>query len=152
MWVKGVTGDKPVLDATMTRFLGAIYSAVPLLRGQCFPQILKKVIASPLERGIGCILWVQTVVYTLPQSLQWYMQYHVILDRIITALDCMPLYYNTLTTHFDKAHHHLPVLPISTYINLGHKIVSAIVANEWADIDILRKRININALFKSFHL
>ena len=37
-------------------------------------------IARSLGRGMGCILWVQTVVYTLPQSLQWCMQCHVILD------------------------------------------------------------------------
>ena len=35
-----------------------------------------------------CILWVQTLIYTLLQSLQWCMRYHVILDRIIKALDC----------------------------------------------------------------
>ena len=40
------------------------------------------------SRGIGCILWVQTVIDSLPQSLQWCMQYHVILDRVKTALAC----------------------------------------------------------------
>ena len=45
-------------------------------------------IARPLGRGMGCILWVQTVIYTLPQSLQWCMQNHDILDRVITTLDC----------------------------------------------------------------
>ena len=45
-------------------------------------------IARPLGRCIGCILWVQTVIYTLLQSPQWCMQYHVILDRVVTALDC----------------------------------------------------------------
>ena len=45
----------------------------------------------PLERGMGCILWVQNMVYTrtLHQLLQWCMQYHVILDCVITALDCI---------------------------------------------------------------
>ena len=38
---------------------------------------------------MGCILWVQTVIYTLPQSLQWCLPYHTILDPIIMALDCM---------------------------------------------------------------
>ena len=48
-------------------------------------------IARPLAwgRGMRCPLWDQTVVYTLPQSLLWYMQYHVILDRVITALGCI---------------------------------------------------------------
>ena len=44
-------------------------------------------IACLFVRGMGCILWVQTVIYTLPQSLQWCMQYHVILDHVIMALD-----------------------------------------------------------------
>ena len=52
--------------------------------------------------GMGCILWVQTLIYTLPQSLQWCMQYHVILDCIITAPDCMHYYasmsYNVIRT------------------------------------------------------
>ena len=46
-------------------------------------------IAHPIERGMGCILCAQTVVYTLHQSLQWCMQYHVILDCVITTLDCI---------------------------------------------------------------
>ena len=46
-------------------------------------------IARPLQRGMGCSLCVLTVVYTLYQSLQWCMQYHVILDCVITALDCI---------------------------------------------------------------
>ena len=46
-------------------------------------------IARPLGRGMVCILWVQTMIYTLPQSQQWCMQYHMILDREIVALDCI---------------------------------------------------------------
>ena len=48
-------------------------------------------IARPLGRGMGCILWVETVIYTLPQLLQLcniIIKYHVILDSIITALYC----------------------------------------------------------------
>ena len=37
------------------------------------------------------ILRVQTLIYTLPQSLQWCMQYNVIADRVITTLGCTPL-------------------------------------------------------------
>ena len=40
-------------------------------------------IAHPLGRGMGCILRVKTVIYTLPQSLQWCVQYHVIFYRVI---------------------------------------------------------------------
>ena len=46
-------------------------------------------LARPLGRGMGCILWVRTVIFTLPQSLQWLVQYHVILDHVITALGCI---------------------------------------------------------------
>ena len=42
---------------------------------------------------MGCILWVGTVIYTLPQSLQWYMQNNVTLDSVITALDCITAYW-----------------------------------------------------------
>ena len=45
-------------------------------------------IARSLGRGMGCILWVKTVIYIMPRSQQWCVQYHFILDRIITALDC----------------------------------------------------------------
>ena len=48
-------------------------------------------IAPPLGRDMESILWVQTVIYTLSQSTQGCMQYHVILDRVITALDCLCL-------------------------------------------------------------
>ena len=43
-------------------------------------------IAGPLWRGMRCILWFQTVIYTLPHSLQWCMRYHIILDHVIPAL------------------------------------------------------------------
>ena len=49
-------------------------------------------IAHPLGPGMGYILWVQTMIYTLPQSLQWCMQYHVILDCVVTAFDCILCY------------------------------------------------------------
>ena len=39
-------------------------------------------------RGMRCLLWVQPLIDILPQFLQWCVQYHVILDRVITALDC----------------------------------------------------------------
>ena len=44
-------------------------------------------IAHPLGQGMGYILWVKTPGHTLPQSLQWCMQYHAIFEHIITALD-----------------------------------------------------------------
>ena len=58
--------------------------------GQFSPEFLKiHPIGRPLGQGMGCILWFQTLIYTLSQSLQWFMQWHVILDRVITALDCI---------------------------------------------------------------
>ena len=50
-------------------------------------------IARPLGRGMGCTLWVQIMIYTLPHSLQWCRQYHVILGRVRTALNCSSKYW-----------------------------------------------------------
>ena len=36
-----------------------------------------------------CLLWVQPLIDILPHFLQWCVQYHVILDHVITALDCI---------------------------------------------------------------
>ena len=56
-------------------------------------------IAPPLGCGMECILWVQTLRYTLPGSLQWCMQYHVISDHAIIALNCIQLEnVSTVTT------------------------------------------------------
>ena len=48
-------------------------------------------IARLLGRGMACILWVKTVVYTctLPQSTQWFMQNYVTLDCVKMWLDCI---------------------------------------------------------------
>ena len=48
-------------------------------------------IARPLGRDMGFLLWVQTYIHIPPQSPQWCVQYHIILDRVITALDCTSL-------------------------------------------------------------
>ena len=61
-------------------------------------------IAHPLGRGMGCILWLQTVIYTLPQSPQWCMQYHVTLDLVIMALDSIRSHTKTYTTHAIMCH------------------------------------------------
>ena len=42
-------------------------------------------IAHPSGWAMGCLLWVQTLIYILPQSLQWCMQYHAILSSVITG-------------------------------------------------------------------
>ena len=59
-------------------------------------------IARPLRPGEGCILRVQTVIYTLPQSLQWCMTYHVIWYRVITELDSIKYFCKTRHTHNGK--------------------------------------------------
>ena len=46
-------------------------------------------VARPLgRRCMGCILWVKTLIYILPQSLWWCMQYGFILYRVITVPNC----------------------------------------------------------------
>ena len=46
-------------------------------------------IAHPLGRAMRCLLWVQALIHILPHSLQWCMQYHVILYRFMMASDCI---------------------------------------------------------------
>ena len=57
-------------------------------------------IARPLGRGMGCFLWVHHLIDILPQFLKLFMQYLTILDRVITALDCIYMCVCHLT-HFD---------------------------------------------------
>ena len=45
-------------------------------------------IARPLGRGMRCLLWTQNQIDILPQFLYLCMYYILILDCIITALDC----------------------------------------------------------------
>ena len=45
-------------------------------------------IARPIGRGMGCLLEIQPLIDTLPQLRQRCVQYHVVLNRVITALDC----------------------------------------------------------------
>ena len=53
-------------------------------------------IARPLGRGMEWLLWVQTLINIPPQSQQWCMHYHVILNRAITASDCIMIQCNLL--------------------------------------------------------
>ena len=46
-------------------------------------------IVRPLGRGMGCLLWIQSLIYFLPQSYHCCVQYYSILDPVITALDCI---------------------------------------------------------------
>ena len=45
--------------------------------------------ARPLGRGMGCLLWIQHLIDIMSQFLQLLMQKLTILDRVITALDCI---------------------------------------------------------------
>ena len=45
-------------------------------------------IACPWGQGMGCLLWLLTLMHVLLQSLLCWMQNHIILDRIVTAHDC----------------------------------------------------------------
>ena len=42
----------------------------------------------PNGRAMGCLLWVHTQVYIMPRELQRCVQCYVILNRLITALNC----------------------------------------------------------------
>ena len=53
-----------------------------------FSKIIHKR-ACPLGRGMGCLLWIQRLIDILSQFLQLFMQYLTILDRILTALNCI---------------------------------------------------------------
>ena len=46
-------------------------------------------IARPSGRGMGCLLWVWSLIQVLLLLLQWRGQYRDKLDRVITALDCI---------------------------------------------------------------
>ena len=61
------------------------YNAVNFLK-----NIEKRhLIARPLGRGMVCLLWIQHLIDVLSEFLQSFKQYFYILDRVITALDCM---------------------------------------------------------------
>ena len=61
------------------------YNAVDFLQ-----NLYKRHTIAPLQgRDMGCLLWVKTLMDILSQSLKWCMQYHVIFDWVITALDCI---------------------------------------------------------------
>ena len=59
-----------------------------ITRSFFFTNIHKRhLMARPLGGGMGCCLWVQHLIDILPQCLQLFVQYLIILDRVITALN-----------------------------------------------------------------
>ena len=78
-------------------------------------------IAHPLGRDMGCILWVQTYIHILPQSPQLCVQYHVILDGVITAFDCSLYIILAICTAYNICN----MLWYALFIgNLGKEIIS----------------------------
>ena len=65
-------------------------------------------VGCPSGRGMGCLLWVQLLIYILPHFQQWCVQYHVILDRVITTLHC--LWMNTVLI-YPTIHPSIPICP-----------------------------------------
>ena len=52
-------------------------------------SVFKKNIHKRHRRDMGCLLWIQHLFDILLEFLQSFMQYLTILDRVITALDCI---------------------------------------------------------------
>ena len=61
-------------------------------------------IACLLGRGMGCILWVQTLIHSLMQSVRWWMQYHMlywtVLSQHSTVFEYWPSYIVCVTPSF----------------------------------------------------
>ena len=76
------------VSALLWRYLNTVwcrYNAVNFLK-----NIHKRhPIARPLGRGMGCLLGIHHLSDILPEFLQSFMQSLAILDRVITALDCI---------------------------------------------------------------
>ena len=63
-----------------------LYSAVPFMWWIFYKYSQRHPMARPLGRGMGCVC-IFKLICILPQLLQWYMQYHVILGHVIAAPD-----------------------------------------------------------------
>ena len=72
------------------------YSAVPSILIITWTNFSKNIhkrhlIACPLGQSMGCLLWIESLIDILPQFLQWCVQYHFILNRVMISLDCSSL-------------------------------------------------------------
>ena len=99
---------------TFCQCMGSIKAATTIVM-QChynavdFLQNLhnKHSIAHHWGWGMGCLLWVQTLIYVTSESLQYCMQYdYVILDRIIRTADGINSVFfpSSLMDEFDIIH------------------------------------------------
>ena len=87
------------------------YNAVNLL-----PNRHKRLpIARPRGRAMGCILWVESLIYVLPLLLRDFTYYHEIFDRVITVPGCVSmLHYSFISIRKrNKNHKYDKVDPIS---------------------------------------
>ena len=80
-----INNTLPLLEASSLIYdtVQSCYHAVNFLQN---PHNIHP-IAYPSGWAMGCLLWVQALTHVLPQTMEWYIQYHVLLDRIIMAFD-----------------------------------------------------------------
>ena len=101
-WVTGVTRGFVVDDMDNVKCCHIILCVVTW--SMC-SRILTK------RASYGCILWIQNMICTLHQLLQWSIQYHGTLNRVIWALDCT-IYMNLSNV-------------CQLYFNRSHKVLNA---------------------------
>ena len=71
------------------------------VRCRCLQNIHNRnPIDRPLGWAIGYLLWEQALINVLPQSLQRWMYYHVLLHHAVTALNCIWIGDMTLSPMF----------------------------------------------------
>ena len=103
----------------------------------CLQNIHKRChIACLSELGIRCLLWVQFLIDIQPQFLQWCVQYHVILDHVITALDStsecvmslgLPLQYSTCSCFCLPLLSNIQQNAILTYICVSGDLIRSVI-------------------------
>ena len=78
------TDDTWPASWAMVSIVRCHYNVVDFLQN---PQ-RRHIIACPSGWNMRCIFFIQMLISILPQSLQWYMQYHVLLACIIMSPGC----------------------------------------------------------------
>ena len=86
-------------------------------------------IAPQLALGMVCLLWIQHQIDILPQILQWCVQYLVILDRVLTVLDCMYPHASMCLNHGSSHVNQLHVL--WSWWSLKHHLLPVAWINLW---------------------
>ena len=95
-WWPGDMMNQGIYSTTISSQLLAAMAFWPnSSRMQCVAVITRSIfskrhpLARPIGRGMGCLFWIRILLYVLLHSLQWFIRYHVALNRVITALDCI---------------------------------------------------------------